>query len=282
VEDTLGKDNHFSQEELEELHQPKEGAKGKGCLTRHQQRTPNHQCSHQWQAQVKAETIGESLYNYPKYKKFCGPGMYESDARIIEESGNPFPRDYAVLVGGVLMNKRPTHKGKEWDTGKNDNFNDYRKPYWHNAHHIIPNGALRNAMNETSESDSRLPNIIRYCLLKASYNLNAKINMIILPQGKLVAEALGLPRHLIGDEVGPDEEGEFFSHEDYSDNIKLKLDKIIRQYKKSLKAAIDQKHPQPPTNLSKKMLEDLSQDIYDAIVSISPSDAGKALSEIEF
>jgi hypothetical protein len=279
-EDFLGKDNHFSDAEIEALHQPASGAKGKGCLVRHQERTEDHQCSHQWQARVKAED-DRHIYDYPKYKKFCGSDYYKSEARITE-SKNPFPQDYAKKIKGVLMNKRPTHEGKEWDVGKNDNFNHFIKPYWHNAHHIIPNGALKNAISETADSDARLPNIIRYCLLKASYNLNDKINMIILPQGKLVAEALGLPRHLKGDEVGPDEEGEFFSHVDYSDTIQLKLDKIMNNYKKSLAEALKEKHPQPPTNLSKQMLEDLSKEIYSALIKLSPQNAGKALSELIF
>jgi hypothetical protein len=272
--------NHITDEDLEMLHQPKNGAQGKGCLVRHQERTEGHQCSHQWQARVKAEEDSD-IYNYPAYKSLCGPGKFKTAARRTS-GGAVFPADYAELINGVFKKDRPTHEGKEWDLGKGQNFNHFIKPYWHNAHHIIPNGALKNSINETSDDDERLPNMIRCGLLKATYNLNDKINMIILPQGKVVAEALGLPRHLKGDEVGPDEKGEFYSHADYSRNIESKLVKIMNQYKKVLASAIDESHPKPPDALSKAKLEKLSKDIYKAMKEISPLDAGKALSEIDF
>ena len=275
----MGKDNHFTDEELEELHQPKEGAEGKGCLIRHQPRTEDHQCSHQWQARVKAES-DPTVYNYPAYEDLCGTDKFETAARKTGPD-TVFPKDYAKLIGGNYMKDSPTHEGREWDLGKGENFDHFLEPYWHNAHHIIPNGALKNEINQTSNNDSRLPNMIRYCLLKASYNLNDKKNMIILPQGRVVAKALKLPRHLKGDEVGPDEKGEFFSHADYSRNIQSKLKKIMNQYKKALISSLED-HPKPPSKLSKAKLEALSQKIYDSMKDINPADAGKALSDIDF
>lgn len=275
----MGKDNHFTDEELEELHQPKNGAEGRGCLIRHQPRTEDHQCSHQWQARVKAES-DDTVYNYPAYKKLCGSGKFKTAARTAR-SDNPFPRDYADLINGYYMKDKPTHKGKEWDLGKGQNFNHWLKPYWHNAHHIIPNTGLKRAINDSADEyeDARLPNIIRYCLLKGSYNLNDQVNMIILPQGRVVAETLGLPRHLKGDEVGPDEKKEFFSHLDYSQNMKNKIDKVIVEYVESLESALEN-HPEPPTALSKSKLERISKITYDSIKNIKPEDAGKALSDL--
>ena len=275
----MGEGNHISDQDLEKLHQPKGGAKEKGCLTRHQSREEGHKCSHQWQARVKAEG-DPTIYNYPAYKSMCGTGKFVTAAR--KTSKGVFPKDYTKLINGFYMKDRPTHEGREWDLGKDDNFNHFIKPYWHNAHHIVPNGALKNAITNTGQADFRLPNLIRYCLFKASYNLNDKINMIILPQGKNVAAALHLPRHLKGDEVGPDEEGEFYSHKDYSKNIELKLEKVMDDYVDTLDSAPDEQHPEPPTKLSKKKLEDLSEDIYETLKLLGQVCEGRALSQLEF
>ncbi len=273
----MGKDNHFTDEELEELHQPKEGAEGKGCLIRHQPRTVDHQCSHQWQARVKAES-DDKVYNYPAYKKLCGSGKFKTAARTAR-SDNPFPRNYADLINGYYMKDKPTHEGKEWDLGEGRNFKYWIEPYWHNAHHIIPNTGLKKSINETSKLDARLPNMIRYCLLKATYNINDQENMIILPQGRIVAEALGLPRHLKGDEVGPNEKREFFSHVDYSKNMQNKVKKVMIEYMEALESALED-HPEPPGAISKAKLVKISTDTYQSIKTISPQDAGKALSQL--
>ena len=103
--------------------------------------------------------------------------------------------------------------------------------------------------------------------------------MIILPQGRIVAEALGLPRHLKGDEVGPNEKREFFSHIDYSQSMQRKVNQVLQQYMKALKSALKD-HPKPPQDLSKAKLVRISKSTYESIKSISPKDAGKALSQL--
>ncbi|MBW2737388.1 MAG: AHH domain-containing protein [Deltaproteobacteria bacterium] len=285
----MDKNNHISTDDLAERHQPKKGEKEKGCLIRCRGRTENHVCSHQWQAQVKAEEIDYDVYNYPKYWSLCGEGKFRTGAR-------GWPHNYGKEWLGFYWKDKPTHEGKEWDVKKNDNFTHFLKPYWHNAHHIIPNGALKAAINKTSKVDIRLPNLIRYCLLKAEYNLNDMVNMIILPQGKNVAIALGLPRHLKGDsgalepapgvgltpdsrKVDPSKAEEKFSHKNYSNTIEDKLIGIIDQYKKALENAIKE-HPKLECDLDKKKLENLSEKIHKEIVDTGPVFAGNALSHL--
>src|SRR5258708_1967786 len=197
----MGENSHVTEQDLKELHQPKGGASQKGCLTRHQKRKEGHLCSHQWQARGKAET-DPTVHNYPAYWTLCGDGRFRSAARITE-AGNVFPPNYAESWLGQFWKKKPTHKGKEWNLGKGRNFNHYTEPYWHNAHHIIPNGTLSAAIAEAAESAkekaAELLNLIKAGLLKAEYNLNDKVNMIILPMQKNVDHSLSLPRHLKGD-----------------------------------------------------------------------------------
>src|SRR4029077_14379280 len=126
---------HVTEEELEKLHQPPEGAGSKGCLAGgHQGRKDDHKCSHQWQAVVKAR----------------------SHWKVYEVKGKP-----------------------QWSARIRSNFSHFKKPYWHNAHHIIPSGAFRNAIVTAGKSKSGLANVIKQGLLRATYNQNGKINMVI-------------------------------------------------------------------------------------------------------
>jgi len=271
---------HVTEENLADLHKP--GC----CLSRHQKRAKGNLCSHQWQAQVKAEE-NSGIYNYPVYNTLCDwspGGIFMSAARAGSRSGNVFPPDYAVKWLDRYWKEKPTHQGKEWDVGKNGNFEDYRKPYWNNAHHLIPNRALATAITDAADKakEPRLVNLIRRGLLVAKYNLNDKINMVILPMEKIVAAALALPRHLKRDEVGPDEKSEFRSHEDYSRKVDNRLQPIIKKYKETLAKALDPEHEGPPDEISKEQLEELSKEIFSSIKKAGGFIGGKSLSELKF
>jgi HNH/ENDO VII superfamily nuclease len=268
---------HVTKAELKALHQPKGGAKEKGCLTRHQRREDGHKCSHQWQAKKKAEA-NSGMYNYPAYQSICGDGEFKTQTR--ETDKGIFPRDYGVKKKGGYFKNQPTKKGKEWNLGVGGNFDHFIKPYWHNAHHIVPNGSLKASINKTGKTDSRLPGLIKQGLLRGEYNLNDKVNMVILPQERIVAEALGLPRHLKGDEVGPDEDEELYSHEDYSDRVELKLDEVMMDYEEVFSDFLLEDHPEPPDKLSKAKINKLSRDIFKSIKNLAKKYAGKALSDL--
>lgn len=251
-------DLHSAEAVLKKLHQPKDGAKEKGCVWgSHQRRTKtSHKCSHQWQAKQKA-LDHKDMYGYKKYKKFCGKGTFKSAG---------------------FTRQRP--KEGDWDVDKPGNFDHALKPYWHNAHHIVPNGAFKNSINKEGERDSRLPNLIRQGLLRAEYNINDKINMVILPQGRTEGLVLGLPRHLKRDEIGPNETPEFYSHKDYSNLVEKKLDKAMKKYRKMFSSYLKQKHPPSPNKLAKTKIEKISKDIFKEIENLAKKYAGKALSQI--
>ncbi|HVK54196.1 MAG TPA: AHH domain-containing protein [Burkholderiales bacterium] len=170
-----------------------------------------------------------------------------------------------------------------WHLGYGSNFNHFQRPYWHNAHHIIPNGALKTSIAKAAKKTAGMGNLIKQGLLKAEYNLNDKINMIILPMEMRHGVVLGLPRHLKGDEVGPDEEGEFFSHEAYSDEAEESLSPIIDEFKSKAAEAIDAvagTHDKPDVTLSKAKLEALSERLYNAIKSAGKKSPGEAISNL--
>jgi hypothetical protein len=250
---------HITDVELEAMH--KQGA----CLTRHQQREEGNLCSHQWQA-YQQSLDHASTYDYPTYIELC------------EKSSNKVSYFYPSATS--TRSKRP--RPGDWDVGVGQNFQHFRVPYWHNCHHVVPNGVLRDAITDAGNSDARLPNLIKYALLKAEYNLNDKENMVILPMQSVVAKALGLPRHLKGDELGPGEKAEMFSHPDYSARVKQKLVPIVNDYKRIILDALNKKHPALPGPVSKSKLERLSMSTYIDIITFGSSKkfSGESLADV--
>ncbi len=235
------KSKHALPAELEYLHQDRSGGGGKGCLTRHQRRETGHHCSHQWQAGVKANSM-------PWKRKYSPPGRPE-------------------IAPGYQVAGAPA------------NFEHFKYPYWHNAHHIVPNGTLNTAIAKTGPD---LCNLIKQGLLKAEYNLNDKVNMVILPMERKWGVILGLPRHLKRDEDGGNSPGEFFSHADYSNEVELALVDIIASYKQIAADAKNaaKEHEMPDPKLSKKQLETLSARIHNNIMMPHRVIAGESLSAI--
>jgi hypothetical protein len=85
-----------------------------------------------------------------------------------------------------------------WDVTGAGNFQKYStKPYWHEAHHLIPNSELRSAIIDASKGplEGIMIRLIRGGLLDEKYNLNEKTNMIILPMSPKANKALKLPMH---------------------------------------------------------------------------------------
>lgn len=222
---------------------------------------------------MRAEGPDWSVYGYPAYASLCGTGKFKTAARKTKEYG-VFPPGYA---DALFMKKKP-QKG-DWDPGKGENFQHFIKPYWHNAHHLVPNGALKNAINKTGDDDWRLPELIKAGLLKGNYNLNGQVNMIILPQEKNVAAALELPRHLKGDESIGGDPPEFYSHSDYSNSVEDALEDVINDYKASIDV---ETHPDKPPTLAAQKLNDVSDIIHEEIISRGKRSPGSALSELGF
>jgi hypothetical protein len=163
----------------------------------------------------------------------------------------------------------------KWSPKIASNFEYFRDPYWHNAHHIIPSGSLKNAI-AAQKGAPGLVNMIKQGLLEAKYNLNDQVNMVILPMQAYHSRALGLPKHL---------KGKARSHRNYSDDAEERLRPIMDEYAIKAKDAIDKakrKHQSPNATLSKKQLEELSESIFTmiCIVARDPDTRGKSLAEL--
>jgi A nuclease family of the HNH/ENDO VII superfamily with conserved AHH len=178
-------------------------------------------------------------------------------------------------VGAVDAARKPIAPGM--------NFTTSFWPYWNNAHHMIPKGTL-NAEIAKADTDPRIVNLIRAGLLKAPYNVNHYINMILLPMDTEVGKILNLPRHLsLDDGSTAFDRKPKFDHIPYNYKIEARLKSIIDEY--TAKAAeirgenqdCDIKKMAP---LSKLKLHKLSDDCYQAITDFGASSPGEPLVDL--
>lgn len=195
-----------------------------GCVNRHvSYYAVSNPCSHRAQGRLQAQ--GEAArYKWPK--------------------SIPLPR---TAVHG------------DCDPKTEGNFeDDAHIPYHHEAHHIAANAELRNAISKAADGikpKNKVLLMMRSGLMNEGYNLNEKINMIILPMGLPPVEALGLPRHR--------RTLKHRNHPAYSRYIKDELKGALSW----LKEAAD-KHKLPPYKKSKKKVEQVSQDTYQQILDV--------------
>jgi len=175
---------------------------GKSCLNRHISKySAGDPCSHRWQARVMGLTLkkkepgreGQNLYKWP------------SD-----------------------VPKQPP-AGTSWDLD-GSNFTDSASvPYSFEAHHVVPTNELMNAISSVGKESPMKDEIIRLVrkgLMEEEYNLNDKVNMLILPLEKDEAFALALPKHK--------KTADQASHYRYSNYVRKELDKIFSDMKEDV------------------------------------------------
>jgi hypothetical protein len=122
-------------------------------------------------------------------------------------------------------------------------------PYWHEAHHIIPNSELKKALEAMAKGERAaiFMGVFRRGLYDEQYNLNHMTNMIILPMGEVLSARLQLPRHRNDRRV--------FAHREYSKKVAKDLQKIFVAEKEDLK----EHKKEAKYKKSKSKLESLSR-----------------------
>jgi hypothetical protein len=234
---------------------------GKGCLNRHQRYTESNPCSHQWQGYQRA-LDDPGLYNWPAYESLSV--KVRKDKRFVMET-----------FWFLARLTRPPEEG-EWDLGhefrnkKRKLMKNFRTnastPYWHEAHHLVPNNALRGAILNVGKGhklEGLIILMVRGGLMGEGYNLNDKGNMILLPMDKKVSLALGLPRHRHTRTTR--------SHKGYSKHVRSRLDDVFRPLQKDAETC---KGKLPKYKACRKKIEDLSEELYPKIV-----EAGEKMKE---
>jgi len=243
-------EQHASDEEKKLGHNKVGGSAGGSCLNRHVASVPskgaNNSCSHRWQSymQMKGD---KRLYNWPKYKSLSEQTSRVSTAAI-KKDGVIFPDWYKYSL------KQP--KKGDWNVKGKNFFHQCYIPYWHEAHHIVPNSTLRNSIAKVGAS---FVDTVRQGLLKEKYNVNEKKNMIMLPLDKPIARALKLPVHR--------KTASHRNHSAYSNNVASKTNKIML----SIREKLDD-HEKPNYKTLKNKIEKISTGLYPKIKkSSSPS-----------
>ncbi|MDH5216601.1 MAG: AHH domain-containing protein [Gammaproteobacteria bacterium] len=301
-------DKHFY-EKNKQCHNPiPNSTEGGSCLVGHEadfsnfalmkdRATPRkcrNSCNYRYQAYEQAKnekTVTVFLHSYKDDMRQKYIQSRYQDDEIKTSAYNKNPARYCASIA------LPNPDSGDWDVGgpKEDIFRENFKrqkvkipagcnftqdtwPYWNNAHHLIPKGTLKNAIRETGDD---IGSLMEKGLLEAKYNINHKINMLFLPQDKEVGEILSMPRHIQLKEGDDDSlSSHCVQHPVYDKMIKeidSGLDEIIMDYKTTIENALEGDCETPDFELSKKKLEELSEDL---LVLILSSQAGRSLDSI--
>ncbi|NNE36082.1 MAG: hypothetical protein HKN13_12645 [Rhodothermales bacterium] len=190
----------------------------------------------------------DTLYNWDKYKSLSKQTAKIKTAAY-EKDGETVPSWYSFEL------KQPA--ANEWDVGegKDNFFGPCYEPYWHEAHHIVPNSNLRNAILDFAKDHpaaTELVTTVRRGLLKEKYNLNHKVNMITLPLDKEVADAIGLPRHRTT--------AKHRNHAAYGKNVYNKVTEHLNGLKEQL-----EEHEKAGYKSLKKKIDNLSEQLFNQI-----------------
>jgi hypothetical protein len=297
----MARDKHFKKYQAGK-HTSVGNRDGGACLTGHKSKyTKSDSCSYRWQAKEESKASRTSVYDKdPQWKDvkkdvhanredarkgtpdgFLGTSSYWTKRRRLYPGGYAqkiaMPNKGDWYVGGPTKDRSLRKASGRGYVAKGKNFEHVLWPYWNNAHHLIPKGTLK-AQIEHKGITTRCQKLIKGALLKAKYNVNRHVNVILLPMDKEVGIVLGLPRHLIlEDESTVVEQSPKFDHKAYNNTVETELRKIVDQYKEKAQPEADKDCVSPSFTLTKTQLERLSKRCYDAVVGAAP---GRPISEI--
>ena len=299
----MAESKHIPSGELKDLHVPLKGeTEGGACLSGHSSKYADaSSCTYRWQALQPVARERHSVYGrMPKVsaadqRAFAKEGISKGflpTSRYLSQAGEPVPFEYAFQValprhpddwrvGGPTRTDSTDAVGNRIPPGKN--FTQDKWPYWNNAHHIIPKALLNRLIDKIEDPECR--DLVRVGLLRAKYNVNHWINVVILPMDMQVARHLSLPRHLaLEDETAVFEPHPKFDHAAYSEKVKKRLATIIATYKAAVQQAINEErcNAWSVVKLSKRQLEQLSKACYLSIVNLGATRPGASIGEIAF
>ncbi|RYZ16476.1 MAG: hypothetical protein EOO70_04365, partial [Myxococcaceae bacterium] len=134
---------------------------------------------------------------------------------------------------------------------------DCNKPYYHEAHHVLPDATLRTALIEAFENPEITLQVVSE-ILNAPYSVHDKDNMLILPMDERVGEVLQLPIH---------RETKQCSHGLYDVYVLHKLGSRLRKTLKQIMDKHDEEGGEPMFKDLAKAIEALSIEIHGEVAS---------------
>jgi hypothetical protein len=274
------------------LHDPRDNqTEGGACLTGHATGFRPWSCSYRWQAVIESRRSRKAIYDkepqlHPDHVK---AGAIRTSA-YVSERGHMTPLHHAFKLAlpkpgdwhlsGPFRPDAKAGNGKRISPGKN--FTKDTWPYWNNAHHLIPKALFLETIEDPNVvPDPDCQSLIQQSLLRAKYNINHHVNVILLPNDKEPARALKLPRHLVLED-GPDglDDHPKFNHDAYNRNVLDGLKSVINAYKAACERATEHACETSELTLSKRLLEDLSRQCLEAVLEFGSSHPGEAISSM--
>lgn len=145
-----------------------------------------------------------------------------------------------------------------WDWGHGENYKKASQPFANEAHHIVPDAEFRSAIASVgsgSPLEHEITCLVREGLLEEGYNLNHRVNIIILPMTLAHSRAVGLPKHRLTFTT--------FHHSAYSKYVRDELDKIFSPMQERVDECPDKR---PVYRKCRKQLDGLSALLHERIV----------------
>jgi hypothetical protein len=244
---------HVVFQESYEQHKSVGSFAGGSCLTGHKSKWEERDsCSYRWQGIAKAK---ENSGPYHSYKDKQGKSINRLDG---SDYGWVAVSALSAGAGGKVLQSLHT---KQFDKTlkqlvKTRNFTNGFAPYANQVHHVLPNSALYNGVDQATASNTALIKVIGDGLLKEKYNINFKDNMLILPRNWRDACKVGLPTHC-GD------------HPTYTATVQGRVMKALQPY--AAVADEGEDHDEPDYEDLKDELEEISRSTYTSVVKYGQS-----------
>lgn len=148
----------------------------------------------------------------------------------------------------------PVEEKGAWNFGTGQNYQSELRPFKHEHHHILPEETVFDCLERPEEREILQAHI--------KYNINSRLNMIILPCTWDVAEVLGLPRHA----------GRHGKETAYASRCVTELNKFRAKFNQLQ----DEKCPDTKEAISaetKRQLERMQQELYWLLVKWGRAEA---------
>jgi len=173
-----------------------------GCIYKH---VPGHQksptfpaCAYKYNSVEETESVSRkrSLYELDPDDDLRGSWRIGPKQRLTAAArlkGKDFAQKTArgpTPASGTKDSHKPVNPLDEkgaWNFGKGQNYKSELRPFLHEHHHILPEETVFDCLEKQEEREILQTHI--------KYNINSRLNMIILPCTWDVAQILGLPRH---------------------------------------------------------------------------------------
>ena len=237
---------------------------GGKCLAKH---LPNYEvsksCSHRWQAFEKAVTR-EAMYTLTDEQV---RGLGEGRWSLLFRGGRKVVN--RLLTAGQSAALSADNKGMyvhevdkpakgDWDVDRgNRNFKwDCNTPYYHEAHHVIPDATLRTALLEVFDAELAL--LVVSEMLNAPYSVHHQDNMLILPMDQRVGELLQLPIH---------RETKQCSHTVYDTYVRRLLIRALRGALEQIMKKHDEEGGEPRFKDLAREVERLARNTYEEVAA---------------